>query len=43
MAKFINKDKEEDQSLDERRDRGEMRRKRQQQRRTDTRGELAIR
>jgi acyl carrier protein len=43
MAQFINKDKKEDQSLDERRDRGEMRRKRQQQRRTDTRGELAIR
>jgi acyl transferase domain-containing protein/acyl carrier protein len=43
MSKFINKDNKEDQSLDERRDRGEMRRKRQQQRRTDTRGELAIR
>ncbi len=43
MAKFIDKDTKDDQSLDERRDRGEMRRKRQQQRRADTRGELSIR
>jgi acyl carrier protein len=42
MAKFVAGDEKAEQSLDERRDRGEKRRQRQQQRRTGVRGEFSV-